>query len=152
MLAEVARVLSLMSTQPNARARPEAGDLEGTFDTWFDGGAVNHDTGISRYVFADGSVAITGSAVPTTVHITLANGTAVDVTFDATASADVSGGATGTSTEMGGRAFLKVYAVHRRTGEQYLLVYEDIEHRKTPVQFIRFRPVPDSGVLSSAAP
>ena len=74
------------------------------------------------------------------------------VTFDATAFSDVSGGATGTSTEMGGRAFLKVYAVHRRTGEQYLLVYEDIEHRKAPVQVIRFRTVADSGVLTPAAP
>jgi hypothetical protein len=70
------------------------------------------------------------------------------VTFDATAFSDVSGSGNVTSTQMGGRAFLKVYAVHRQTGEQYLLIYEDIAHRKTPVQVIRFRPVPDSRVLS----
>ena len=39
-------------------------------------------------------------------------------------------------------------AVHRQTGEQYLLIYEDIAHRKTPIQVIRFRPVPDARVLA----
>ena len=70
------------------------------------------------------------------------------VSFDATAFSDVSGTGSTTSTQMGGRAFLKVYAVHRQTGEQYLLIYEDIAHRKTPVQVIRFRAVPDSRVLA----
>ena len=42
------------------------------------------------------------------------------------------------------------YAVHRKTGEQFLLLYEDIARRKRPVQVIRFRPtptiaLPDSG-------
>jgi hypothetical protein len=34
--------------------------------------------------------------------------------------------------------------VHRTTGEQFLLLYEDIEHRRRPVQIIRFVRVPDS--------
>jgi hypothetical protein len=74
------------------------------------------------------------------------------VSFDATAFSDVSGAGGGTSTRVGGRAFLKVYAVHRQTGEQYLLIYEDIDHRKTPVEVIRFRPVPDARVLSRDPP
>jgi hypothetical protein len=74
------------------------------------------------------------------------------VSFDATAFSDVSGAGNVTSTQIGGRAFLKVYAVHRQTGEQYLLIYEDIAHRKTPIQVIRFRPVPDSRVLAPGSP
>ena len=70
------------------------------------------------------------------------------VSFDATAFSDVSGAGNVTSTQIGGRAFLKVYAVHRQTGEQYLLIYEDIAHRKTPIQVIRFKPVPDARVLA----
>jgi hypothetical protein len=33
---------------------------------------------------------------------------------------------------------VKAYAVHRTTGEQFLILYEDIEHRRRPVQIIRF--------------
>jgi hypothetical protein len=40
---------------------------------------------------------------------------------------------------IGGRAFLKVYAVDRQTTESVLLIYEDIARRKRPVQIIRFR-------------
>ena len=61
---------------------------------------------------------------------------------------DVSGSGNVTYTQVGGRAFLKVYAVHRETGDQYLLIYEDIKRRKTPVQVIRFQPVPGSRLLS----
>ncbi len=60
------------------------------------------------------------------------------VDFSATTFAAVSGSAAGTSSAVGGRAFAKVYAVHRTTGEQFLLIYEDIEHRNRPVQIIRF--------------
>jgi hypothetical protein len=70
------------------------------------------------------------------------------VSFDATTFGDVSGSELAVTTTVGGRAFLKVYAVHRETGDQYFLIYEDIVHRKTPVQVIRFRPVPDSRVFS----
>lgn len=70
------------------------------------------------------------------------------VSFDATTFGDVQGNEFGVATQVGGRAFLKVYAVHRKTGDQYFLIYEDIVHRKTPVQVIRFRPVPDSRVFS----
>ncbi len=60
------------------------------------------------------------------------------VDFSASAFAATSGSGGATSSAVGGRAFVKVYAVHRTTGEQYLLLYEDIAHRKRPVQIIRF--------------
>ena len=72
------------------------------------------------------------------------------VDFSATTFTDVGGSQGVTSSSVGGRAFVKVYAVHRKTGEQFLLLYEDIARRKRPVQVIRFRPtptiaLPDSG-------
>lgn len=60
------------------------------------------------------------------------------VDFAATTFSDVSGSGGTLTSAVGGRAFVKVYAVHRTTGEQYLLLYEDIEHRRRPVQVIRF--------------
>ncbi len=70
------------------------------------------------------------------------------VSFDATTFGDVAGGEFGVATQVGGRAFLKVHAIHSKTGDQYLLIYEDISHRKTPVQIIRFRAVPDSRMFT----
>ena len=64
--------------------------------------------------------------------------------FSATTFANVSGppeGAVGST--ISGRAFVKVYAVHRTTGEQFLLLYEDIARRRRPVQIIRFVPGAD---------
>jgi hypothetical protein len=62
------------------------------------------------------------------------------VDFSATTFSAVSGAGGSTSSKVGGRAFVKVYAVRRTTGEQFLLLYEDIEHRKRPVRVIRFVP------------
>lgn len=64
------------------------------------------------------------------------------VDFAATTFSDVSGSGGTMTSAVGGRAFVKVYAVHRTTGEQFLLLYEDVEHRKRPVQVIRFVPGP----------
>ena len=69
------------------------------------------------------------------------------VSFDATTFSEVSGSQAAVVTQVGGRAFLKVHAVHLKTGDQYLLIYENISHRKTPVQIIRFRPVPESRMI-----
>ena len=71
------------------------------------------------------------------------------VDFSATTFSDVAGSGGTTASSVGGRAFVKVYGVRRKTGEQFLLLYEDILHRKHPVQVIRFRPaagvtLPDS--------
>lgn len=70
------------------------------------------------------------------------------VDFDAALFSDVSGGSELVGTQVGGRGFLKVYAVHRQTGEQYLLIYENIRERKQPVQVIRFRGVADESLLA----
>jgi hypothetical protein len=65
------------------------------------------------------------------------------VDFAATAFTDVSGFNGNTSSSTSGRAFVKVYAVQRGTGEQFLLLYEDIARRKRPIQVIHFRVTPD---------
>jgi hypothetical protein len=62
------------------------------------------------------------------------------VDFSATTFSEVAGSSGNTYSSVGGRAFVKVYAVHRTTGEQFLLLYEDIQRRKQPVQVIRFVP------------
>jgi hypothetical protein len=62
------------------------------------------------------------------------------VDFGATTFSEVSGADGSTSSAMGGRAFVKAYAVHRTTGEHYLLLYEDVTRRRRPVQVIRFVP------------
>ena len=71
--------------------------------------------------------------------------------FSADTFADVSGPPGGaTSTAVGGRAFVKVYAVHRTSGAQFLLLYEDVAHRRRPVQIIRFVRSPDPARPDSA--
>lgn len=61
------------------------------------------------------------------------------VDFAASAFSDVHGPSGGpTQSSVGGRAFVKVYAEHRTTGQQFLLLYEDISRRKQPIQIIRF--------------
>lgn len=69
------------------------------------------------------------------------------IDFTATTFADVSGAGGTTSSRTGGRAFLQVYAIHRDTGEQYVLLFEDISNRRQPVQVIRFRPTPDETII-----
>ncbi|MFL5540631.1 MAG: hypothetical protein ACJ8J0_16695 [Longimicrobiaceae bacterium] len=64
------------------------------------------------------------------------------VDYEASLYSDVSGGGSQlvpTTTSPGGRAFVKVFAVDRKTGEQVLLLYEDITRRPRPIAIIRFR-------------
>lgn len=56
--------------------------------------------------------------------------------FDATMFASAGGGRDYVTSDVGGRAFIKLFAVHRVTGEQYLLVYEDVAKRKEPTFII----------------
>ncbi len=79
MFDEIARILTLMSRPPNPRNTPLQDDLKGDFDLWFDGGAVKHDTGISKYHFADGTTATTGSSLLLHVQIEFPGGRRVDV-------------------------------------------------------------------------
>ena len=63
----------------------------------------------------------------------------------ATTYADVSGAPQGAiGSTVNGRAFVKVYAVHKTTGDQFLVLYEDITRRTRPVQIIRFVPGTDA--------
>jgi hypothetical protein len=63
------------------------------------------------------------------------------VDFSATTFADASGLPGGAvSSTVGGRAFVRVHAVRRDSREQVLLLYEDIAHRRRPIQVIRFHP------------
>lgn len=65
------------------------------------------------------------------------------VDFSATIYADGSGNLHDTS--VGGRAFLKVHAVDRDSGEAVLLLYENVAERKQPVQVFRFRNAATTG-------
>lgn len=73
------------------------------------------------------------------------------IDFVATTYADVRGTPeSGTSSQVAGRSFIKVWAVHRESGEHYLVLYEDAPRRRRPVQIVRFtrgseRARPDSG-------
>ena len=61
-LRTVLQRLSSIDSLPNLRSTPKRGDLDGTFDHWFDGGALKVVTGWNEYHFADGTLAY----VPTT--------------------------------------------------------------------------------------
>jgi hypothetical protein len=65
------------------------------------------------------------------------------VDFGATPYTYVNGINGSTSSTTSVETFVKVYAVQRQTGEQFMLVYEDIARRKRPTQVIHFRPAPD---------
>ena len=58
--SQVADLLNKIASPPNLRDEPVAGDLTGRFDQWFDGGALCHDTGSTRYQFHDGTKAVVG--------------------------------------------------------------------------------------------
>jgi hypothetical protein len=79
IMAEVARILTLIIVPPNPRQRPLEKDLKGNFDIWFDGGAVKHDTGMSTYVFANGSKATTGTSLRFGIEIMFPTGRAISI-------------------------------------------------------------------------
>ena len=69
--SEVAEILSVIVSPPNRREQPIAGDLEGRFDFWFDGGACEIVTGYTDYVFANG----------TKVKMFVVRGLSIEMTF-----------------------------------------------------------------------
>ena len=76
----VAEVLRCIATPPNKRDRPIDGDLEGTFDFWFDGGAAKVHTGYIEYAFISGTQATVGVPIPAlSVTIGFANGCRVRI-------------------------------------------------------------------------
>ena len=76
----VAKVLHCIANAPNKREKPMAGDLSGTFDFWFDGGAARVQTGHVEYEFADGTRAEMAAPVwALSVTIVFPNGCQVRV-------------------------------------------------------------------------
>src|SRR5215467_7687666 len=71
---QVAQVLRLIATLPNKRERPIAGDLPGTFDFWFDGGAGRIVTGWNEYDLTNGTRITVGSTPALSVAIEFPNG------------------------------------------------------------------------------
>jgi hypothetical protein len=65
-----------------------------------------------------------------------------NVDFAASIYTDAADGSETDQADIGGRAFIKVHAVHKKTGEEYLLIYENIDQRPRPIQIIRFEPHP----------
>src|SRR5262249_39107612 len=78
--SEIARILGLMSQLPNKREKPQAGDLTGNFDLWFDGGAVRYVTGYSEFSFAEGMEATVLVTPLLAITIRFPDGREVDIT------------------------------------------------------------------------
>ena len=74
------------------------------------------------------------------------------IDYDAAMYSSVSGSGGMTSTSAGGRAFVKVLAVERSSGQQVLLLYENVSARSQPVEIIRFRSGPSIAQDSSGTP
>lgn len=78
----VAEVLRCIATPPNKRDEPIAGDLSGTFDYWFDGGAARIVTGWTEYQFTSGIRAIVDGLEGLSITVTFPNGSRVRVQQD----------------------------------------------------------------------
>ncbi len=77
---DVAEILKRLHNPGSIRRQPEANDLVGDFEGWFDGGAFRSETGASVYSFADGSHARVAVQPWLSVLITFPDGTEVNVT------------------------------------------------------------------------
>src|SRR5262245_15498288 len=80
--AQVAWVLQLVATTPNRRDRPIAGDLQGKFDFWFDGGAGQVITGWNEYDLTDGTRVVVGTSPVLSVTIQFPSGSRVAINQD----------------------------------------------------------------------
>lgn len=79
MLENIGRILMLINERPNKRNQPLLDDLQGFYTSWFDGGAVYEDIGLTSYEFADGSKAMVHVLGYFYITITLASGTKISV-------------------------------------------------------------------------
>lgn len=76
---QVARILQLIATAPNRRELRQAGDLDGDYEYWFDGGAIRIVTGTTRFFFQDGTIAEIIVSPILSVHIRFRDGHVVGV-------------------------------------------------------------------------
>jgi hypothetical protein len=79
MLENITHILKLITEEPNKRNQPRSTDLQGFYTSWFDGGAVNEDTGFTSYEFADGSKAIVHVLGYFYITVMLDNGTKISI-------------------------------------------------------------------------
>ena len=83
-LDAVARILRLVAEMPCRRDRPTPGDLQGSYDVWFDGGACRYLTSVNAFDFVDGSSAWLSTVSPRLKGgLTLASGESVSFSQDA---------------------------------------------------------------------
>jgi hypothetical protein len=83
-VAEIARLIAFAQNERNRRNRPLPGDLEGEFDQWFDGGAVQWVTGVTRYFFHNGATARTPIMPPFDTYVYFPDGRSVTIRGDGT--------------------------------------------------------------------
>jgi hypothetical protein len=74
----VAQVLRAIFTLPR-RKIASVGDMAGDYDFWFDGGAGRIITGVTRYEFTDGVVALEGVIPRINMSIEFPDGQRVDI-------------------------------------------------------------------------
>ena len=64
LLKEVASTLAWIAEAQKLRSHPQSDDLAGSFDKWFDGGALKYGTAGSTYYFSNGITASVLSLIP----------------------------------------------------------------------------------------
>lgn len=77
--AKIAAILGRLHKLGSIRRTPEADDLPGDFEGWFDGGAFRSVTGATSYSFADGSEVNVAVQPWLSLSIRLVDGTEVSV-------------------------------------------------------------------------
>jgi len=75
----VANFLTCIGRSANRRERPTVGDLSGSSDFWFDGGAGRQITGWTEYCLIDGTRATVDVVPALAVTIEFPNGCVVEV-------------------------------------------------------------------------
>jgi len=81
-LQRIAGILAAIGSATGLRSERRAGDLEGPFDKWFEGGAIKVVTGWTEYHFADGAVAVVPITPRLRVDVRLATGAFFSVTME----------------------------------------------------------------------
>lgn len=80
LVDRITRVLSAIGDPPGRRDQPRAGDLQGAYEFWFDGGAAIQHTGPSRqFDFDDGTIALESTKFGFGVSIRFPDGCEVAV-------------------------------------------------------------------------
>ena len=76
---DIAKIVQCIATPPNRRSQPKPGDLNGSFDFWFDGGGARQVTGWTEYELADGIRAKVDAIPSLSITIDFPNGSRVTI-------------------------------------------------------------------------